>query len=183
MPGMAHMQSPGSMLSFLWLWVAMSAAMMLPSSVLAASLAVRLGQSASAFVTGYFAVWCTTGVVAFEAARVFATGDRWVAAGACLVAAAYQVSPLKEAFLRRCRGPLGPLLRRRAFGAGVEHGLVCMGCCWALMLVLLTFGMGSLLWMGALAAAIFVEKVTPIGGRASTPVALGLLGAAMWVAL
>lgn len=183
MPGMAQMRGPGPMLSFLWVWVSMSAAMMLPSTVLAASLAVRVGHSGIAFVGGYFAVWCATGVVAFETARLLAVTGRWMAGAACLAAAVYQVSPMKESFLRRCRGPLGLLLRRRSLAAGFEHGLICLGCCWALMLALLALGAGSLLWMAALAAAIFIEKVAANGERASTPVAIGLLGAAAWMVL
>lgn len=109
-----------------------------------------------------------------------ATG-RWLAVGAIVAAAAYQLSPLKDGCLRRCRSPLGSLLRRGACRAGLEHGLVCLGCCWALMLGLLALGVGNMFLMGAVAAAIFVEKVTSVGARASAPVALALLGAAVWV--
>jgi predicted metal-binding membrane protein len=73
------------------------------------------------------------------------------------------------------------LLRRGALRAGLEHGVLCLGCCWALMLALLALGAGSLLWMAAVAAAIFVEKVTSVGARASAPVAVALLGAAIWI--
>jgi predicted metal-binding membrane protein len=183
MRGMAFMDGPGSMASFVWLWIAMTAAMMLPSVVPAAALATTVGRSGLLFVGGYFALWTATGVVAFEAARGLAGEGRWVAAGAILAAAAYQLSPLKGACLRRCRSPLGLLLRRGAFAAGLEHGLVCFGCCWALMLALLALGVGSMFWMGAVAAAIFLEKVTLFGTRAATPIALALVGAAVWVAL
>jgi predicted metal-binding membrane protein len=107
----------------------------------------------------------------------------WIAASAIVVAAVYQLTPLKEACLRRCRSPLGPLLRRRPFAAGLEHGLVCLGCCWALMLPILALGAGSMFWMAAVAAVIFVEKVTAFGARASAPVAFALLGAAVWIGL
>jgi predicted metal-binding membrane protein len=177
------MQGMDSLASFLWLWIAMSAAMMLPSVVPAASLAECVGRSGVAFVGGYFAVWAATGVVAFEAARGLAGAGRWLAAGAVVGAALYQLSPLKDACLRRCRSPLGLLLRRGSFGAGLEHGVLCLGCCWALMLALLALGAGSLLWMAAVAAAIFVEKVTSVGVRASAPVAVALLGAAVWIVL
>ena len=183
MRGMTSMDGPGSAASFLWLWVAMSAAMMLPSVVPAASLAASLAQSSAAFVTGYFALWAGAGVVGFEAARGLTEGGRWIAATAVAVAAVYQLSPLKAACLRRCRSPLGSLLTRRAFAAGLEHGALCLGCCWALMLALLALGAGSIFWMAAVAAAIFVEKVTMIGARASVPVALALLGAAAGIAL
>jgi predicted metal-binding membrane protein len=172
-----------SMASFLWLWIAMCAAMMLPSAVPAASLAASVGRSGTAFIGGYFAVWAASGLVAFEAARGLAGAGSWLTAGAIVAAAAYQLSPLKHACLRRCRSPLGLLLRRGPLRAGLEHGVVCLGCCWALMLALLALGAGSLLWMGAVAAAILVEKVTSVGARASAPVALALLGAAVWTAL
>jgi predicted metal-binding membrane protein len=172
-----------SMASFLWLWIAMSAAMMLPSVVPAASLAECVGRSGTAFVGGYLAIWAVTGVAAFEVSRVLMSAGRGLAAGAIAAAAIYQLSPLKDACLRRCRSPLGLLLRRGAFGAGLEHGVVCLGCCWALMLALLALGIGSLLWMAVVAAAIFVEKVTSVGARASAPVAVALVGAAVWVAL
>jgi predicted metal-binding membrane protein len=177
------MQDMGSMGSFLWLWIAMSAAMMLPAVVPAASLAGHVGRSGTAFVAGYFAVWAVTGFVAFEAARVLMDAGRALAAAAIVAAAVYQLTPLKQACLRRCRSPLGLLLRRGAFRAGLEHGGLCLGCCWALMLALLALGAGSLFWMAAVAAAIFVEKVTTLGARASAPVAAALLGAAVWVVL
>lgn len=183
MRGMASMDGPGSMASFSWLWISTSAAMMLPSVVPAASLAPCVGRSATAFVGGYLTVWAATGILAFEAARGLSGAGRWIAAGAILAAAAYQLSPLKDACLRRCRSPLGSLLRRGAFRGGLEHGVVCLGCCWALMLALLALGVGSMLWMAAVAAAIFVEKATSLGARASAPVALALLATAVSVAL
>jgi predicted metal-binding membrane protein len=172
-----------SIASFLWLWIAMSAAMMLPSVVPAASLAAHVGRSGTVFVVGYFAVWAATGLAAFEATRGLASAGDWLAAGAIASAAVYQLSPLKHACLRRCRSPLGLLLRRGPFRAGLEHGFVCLGCCWALMLALLALGAGSLLWMGAVAAAILVEKATAVGARASAPLALALVGAAVWTVL
>jgi predicted metal-binding membrane protein len=182
MHGMA-MDGPGPMVSFLWLWIAMSAAMMLPSVVPAASLARGVGRSAAGFVAGYFAVWAATGLVAYEAARGLAGAATWLAAGAIVAAAVYQLTPLKDACLRRCRSPLGLLARRGALRAGLEHEVVCLGCCWALQLALVALGAGSLLWMAAVAAAIFVEKVSSLGTHASRPVALALLGAAVWIVL
>jgi predicted metal-binding membrane protein len=183
MDGMMAMEGPGSMASFLWLWIAMSAAMMLPSLVPAASLAAGVGRSATVFVGGYAVVWAATGVLAYVAADAMAAASTWLAIGAIALAAAYQQTPRKAACLRRCRGPLGLLVRKGALRAGLEHGLVCLGCCWALMLALIALGTASLLWMAAVAAAIFVEKVTSIGARATVPVALALVGAALWVAL
>lgn len=183
MSGMQAMEGTSSLASFLWLWLAMCAAMMLPSLVPAASLASSVGRSGTAFTGGYVATWAAVGIVAFEAERLLAGAGRPLAAGAIVAAAAYQLTPLKHACLRRCRSPLGLVLRRGALRAGVEHGLVCLGCCWALMLALLALGAGSMLWMALLAATIFVEKVTAIGARATAPVAVALLAVAAWVAL
>ncbi len=183
MNGKQSMDGPGSLGSFLWFWVAMCAAMMLPSLVPAASLATSVGRSGLAFACGYFVIWTAAGVVAYEAGRALASAGRLLAVGAIAAAAVYQVTPLKNACLRRCRSPLGLVLRRGAFGAGLGHGLVCLGCCWALMLALLALGADNMLFMAALAAAIFVEKVTSVGARASIPVAVMLLGAAVWIAL
>jgi predicted metal-binding membrane protein len=183
MQGMMAMEGPGTMGSFLWLWIAMSAAMMLPALVPAASLASSFGRSGTGFVGGYLVVWAATGLVAFQVARGLAGTGTWLAAAAVGLAAVYQLTPLKAACLRRCRGPLGLLMRRDAFRAGLEHGLVCLGCCWALMLALLALGVASMFWMATVAAAIFVEKVTSFGARASAPVALALAGAAVWIAL
>lgn len=140
MNGMTAMEGPGSPGSFLWLWIAMCAAMMLPSLVPAASLATHIGRSAAAFVAGYATVWIATGLPAYEAADVLDAAATWLAAGAFALAAVYQLTPLKAACLRRCRGPIGMLIRRDAFRAGLEHGVVCLGCCWALMLALLALG-------------------------------------------
>ena len=183
MQGAMAMDGPGSIASFLWLWIAMSAAMMLPALAPAASLASCVGRSPVGFVGGYAAVWAATGMLAYGAADALAAAGTWLAISALVLAAVYQATPLKAACLQRCRGPLGLLVHRDAFRAGLVHGLACLGCCWALMLALLALGTASLFWMAAVAAAIFVEKVTSIGARASAPVALALGGAAVWVAL
>jgi predicted metal-binding membrane protein len=183
MDGMEMMDSPGPLVSFLWLWLAMSAAMMLPTIVPATYLASAVGRSATAFVVGYAAVWAAVGLLAYEAARGLGAAGRWLSVGALLLAAVYELTPLKDACLRRCRSPLGALVRRGSLRAGVEHGAVCLGCCWALMLALIALGIGSMLWMVALTAVVVVEKIAPFGERAAALVTLGLLGAAVWTAL
>lgn len=183
MDGMEMMEGPGPVASFLWLWLAMSAAMMLPTVVPATYLAAAVGRSATLFVVGYSAVWAVTGLVAFEAVERLDGASRWLAVGAVALAAVYQLTPLKDSCLRRCRSPLGPLLRRGSLRAGLEHGAFCLGCCWALMLALFALGIGSMFWMAALAVVILVEKVAPMGDRSSKLVAAGLAGAALWIAL
>jgi predicted metal-binding membrane protein len=183
MDGMEMMDGAWPLGSFLWLWLAMSAAMMLPTIVPATHLAAALGRSATVFVLGYSVVWAATGLLAFGAARAFDGAARWLGVAAVLLAAAYQLTPLKDACLRRCRSPMGTLVRRRSLAAGIEHGSLCLGCCWALMLALIALGIGSMVWMSAFAAVVLVEKVAPLGERAPALAAVGLAGAALWMAL
>ena len=183
MDGMEMMDGAWPLASFLWLWLAMSAAMMLPTIGPATYLAAALGRSATLFVVGYAAVWAATGLLAFGAARALDGAARWLAIAAVLLAAVYQLTPLKDACLRRCRSPMGTLMRRRSLPAGIEHGALCLGCCWALMLALIALGIGSMLWMVALAVVVLVEKVAPLGERAPALVAAGLAGAAVWIAV
>jgi predicted metal-binding membrane protein len=182
MRGMSSMGGPGSLVSFLWLWVVMSTAMMLPALVPAASLATVVGRSSTAFVGSYLAVWSAAGVLAFEAARTVMGAGRWPLAVVVAAAGLYQLTSLKDACLRRCRAPLGTLMRRGSVASGVEHGVLCLGCCWLLMLAFLALGAASLVWMAVLSVVIFIEKATPIGARAVAPVGLALIALGVWLA-
>src|SRR6202007_1370232 len=97
-----------------------------------------------------------------------------------LVAAAYELTPLKSVCLRKCRSPLGFLLgawrdgRAGALKMGARHGAWCVGCCWALMASLFALGVMSIAWMAFIAALIAVEKVLP-WGRAVTYATAALL--------
>jgi predicted metal-binding membrane protein len=91
-------------------------------------------------------------------------------AGAILIAAGvYQLTPLKRACLSQCQSPLGFLMgnwrsgKGGAFGMGLHHGVYCLGCCWALMLVLFVVGVMNLVWVAVIAAFILLEKITPSG--------------------
>jgi len=191
-PGMVMGSSMGrasmSFVAFVGGWVAMMGAMMFPAIVPVVNIfrraAVR-GQAAptSVFVAGYLAVWSAVGIPAYFAWRSLQgpVGDAapWagrMAGAVFLIAAAYQVSPLKSVCLKHCRSPMSFFLRQRhnlrrplgAARAGAAHGVVCLGCCWALMAILVAVGTMQLAWMVALAALIFVEKVTPIGEYVAT---------------
>lgn len=181
--GTMSMSGSVSMAAYLVGWVAMMTAMMFP----AIAPVVRLYSRAAArgtvaplpfFVSGYLAVWSAVGLPAYFAWRTLAgpldAAAPWVGrlAGATLLAAAlYQVTPLKRACLRHCRSPLSMFVRfsgdtRRpvvALRLGLSHGLVCLGCCAALMAVLVAVGTMHIAWMAALAVVIFVEKVLPRG--------------------
>ena len=147
-----------------------------------------------AFLAGYAAVWTGFGAVALLGdSALHHTVDAfpwlaerpWVVAGSVLaLAGAFQFSDLKEQCLSKCRQP-GPYLfahyRRgpeAGFRLGFGHGLFCLGCCWALMLVMFAAGVAVLWWMAALTAVMVYEK-TGRHGRALTPVVgIVLLGLA-----
>jgi len=172
-----------SFVAFVAGWVAMMGAMMFPAIlpvVLTFRRASQQGRVAptAVFVAGYLLVWSAVGVPSFFAWHwlrgPIAADAPWaarLAGGVFVVAAAYQLSPLKSACLRHCRTPMSFFIRqrhdlRRASGAalaGTTHGLLCLGCCWALMAILVAVGTMNIVWMVALAAMIFVEKVTPRG--------------------
>ena len=104
-----------------------------------------------------------------------------ILAGALVLAGAYQLSPLKDACLTACRSPESLLWQhyRRGVPAaariGALHGLWCVGCCWALMLVMFATGVGSLAWMAGLTAVMVVEKATRWGARLVVPVGVALI--------
>lgn len=195
---------------FLIGWIIMLTAMMLPSeikyvTVFAASLQnramapwARLGHVAS-FISGYGVAWVAYGILAFvldalvrDSAVEFVSWDRAgpLLAGSVLVLAGlYQVSPLKQACLTHCRSPLSYFAhnwrpgRLGALRMGISHGLVCVGCCWALMAVMFAVGAMSLVWMGLLALLMFAEKILPFGRRLAFPIAAFLWLMGVWIAV
>jgi predicted metal-binding membrane protein len=167
---------------FLGIWVVMMAAMMVPSVAPTVALYSRLTRQRSPvspllFAAGYLVTWAGAGLVAFTVAAMVGriSGDvlawdragRWVAGATLVVAAAYELSPLKDVCLGRCRSPLGFLLgawRNGRWGAlrmGAKHGAWCVGCCWALMASLFALGVMSVAWMAFVAGLIAVEKTLP----------------------
>jgi predicted metal-binding membrane protein len=190
----------GGFLPFLGIWVTMTAAMMLPSEVPTVLVfgRTRGGGQMGEFVTGYLIAWTAYGLAAYAIYRgvraadpaflAWHEGGPWTAGGALAAAGIYQLTPLKTACLRHCRSPLQFLLRGRpgrlgAVHMGVEHGAVCVGCCFGLMLALFALGVMSLVWMGIVALAVLMEKTLP-GGRAFARALAGTLaGLGIWVAL
>ena len=175
-----------TLLLFLVAWQVMTGAMMLPSSLPMTQLFARVSQGQAhprramvAFLAAYFAVWTGFAVAALagdaglhQLVNAWAwLGERpWLIAGSVLMlAGAFQFSPLKERCLDACRNPVQFLWRYydRGTGAawrlGVRHGLFCLGCCWALMLIMFGVGMGSLAGMALLTGVMFLEKVLPAG--------------------
>ncbi|HEY1327224.1 MAG TPA: DUF2182 domain-containing protein [Casimicrobiaceae bacterium] len=181
-------------------WVLMIAAMMLPTVLPLVRMFRRLtgsrddaGVLLALLMTGFFAAWLAFGVVA-HAADALAIGAAmrfdWLALHGWMVAAvvlalagAFQFSALKYRCLEACRTPFAFVTTRwrgrtplaDALRIGFDHGLFCVGCCWALMLVMFVVGMGSIGWMLALAAVMAAEKNAPWGRHLRTPVGLGLM--------
>jgi predicted metal-binding membrane protein len=161
----------------------MMTAMMLPSVAPLLLLQRRAGRSAALLAVGYLAVWSATGVPIFLVTMLV---DPMMvpaaAAGAIVVAAGlYQLTPLKRVCLRKCRSPLDFLLqhwRRGRLGElrlGALHGAYCVGCCWALMAVLVFAAAMSLWWAAAIAGVVFIEKVLPWGDKLGRVLAVGLV--------
>jgi predicted metal-binding membrane protein len=179
---------------FLATWTLMMAAMMLPSA-LPMILLHRLGADglmrrqvwSAAFIAGYLVMWASVGIVVWGAglltAMVVAPERRaYDVAAILLLAGAYQFTPLKTACLRACRTPADFLLTHWHRGLagqvrlGVEHGVYCLGCCWALMALFVGVGAMSLVWAVGIALLVLVEKVLPRG------VAIGRVAGAVLVA-
>jgi predicted metal-binding membrane protein len=167
---------------FLGVWVVMMAAMMFPSVAPTAALYARmtrrrgLGQPLL-FAGGYLVVWGAAGLLAygvfelgrslFGGALAWHAGGRWVAGGVLALSAVYELTPLKDVCLAKCRSPLGFLLgswrdgRRGAIQMGARHATWCLGCCWGLMTALFALGVMSLTWMAVVAALVALEKTLP----------------------
>ena len=188
---------PGFGLLFVGSWIVMTLAMMLPTSIpLIATFQAIAGQRTdrpmlvALVIIGYIAIWSVVGVVFYVTGSLIqqVTADRaWLAGGQMagglllLIAGVYQFTPLKYRCLDKCRSPLSFVLaywqgeheRRNAFRLGAHHGLFCVGCCWALMLLMFAVGVGNVVWMLLLGAVMAVEKNVSWGRRISAP--LGLL--------
>lgn len=165
--------------TFIVAWVVMMAAMMIPSSApmfLLFRLSANDGPHGElrtlAFGAGYLLVWALVGVVVVVAQRVLdvvvSPDLRPLGVAAVLLAAgAYQFTPLKATCLRACQTPADFLVRHWRSGTpgalrlGVDHGLYCLGCCWALMAVLVAAGGMGLAWAALVALIVLVEKLAP----------------------
>ncbi|HEX6481155.1 MAG TPA: DUF2182 domain-containing protein [Ktedonobacteraceae bacterium] len=191
---------------FLLCWQVMTVAMMLPSSMPMVKLVVYAGRRQGrpvavplAFLSSYAVIWTgfaagafllDTGVHGLVALWPWLAAHSWlIGAMTFFLAGLFQFSPLKERCLDRCRTPLGFFMHyyQKGVGAawhlGLRHGGFCLGCCWALMLVMFGVGIGNLAGMAALTGAMVIEKAVP-GGKRLSPF-LGiilLLLAVLWLA-
>jgi predicted metal-binding membrane protein len=200
----------GGLASFIGVWVTMMGAMMLPSVApmvltFAHVNAARARQENPdvtptwIFVAAYIGVWTGYGLAAYTVFRLtrnvepgllaWDRGGRYVAGGAIVAAALYELTPVKEKCLRHCRSPLHFLAhswRDGTAGAvrlGAHHGLYCVGCCFGLFVILFAVGAMSLFWMVVIATIIFVEKVLPFGTQATWVFAVALAALGVWIML
>ena len=189
------------------MWVAMMTAMMLPSAsplvllyagALRTSGDARVAAKTYALAAGYVLVWVLFSAAATALQRVLASllvltpmmePATPVATAVLLgIAGLYQLTPLKRACLTVCRSPLSYLVRHwpdhasAAFRLGIRHGIYCLGCCWALMLLLFAGGVMNLGLISGVAVWILVEKLLPSGERAAQVGGWALLAVAAWVA-
>lgn len=193
--------SAASVLAIWFMWAVMMAAMMLPSALpmilTFVHLSLRSAEPARgrSFVAAYLLVWFTFSAGA-TAAQWALQAMGWVnpmivstsallTGLLLLIAGAYQFSRLKQVCLSRCRTPLGFLLGEwragvsGAFVMGLRHGMLCVGCCWALMALLFVGGVMNLAWVAALSITVAIEKLAPRGDRLATAIGLGLMAAGL----
>jgi predicted metal-binding membrane protein len=157
---------PGTFGFFAAAWVTMMAAMMLPGAAPAVARHARdRGQASAAplFAGAYLAVWALAGIAAYALVRPHGT----VAAGAVVIAAgAYELTPVKRHFRRRCR---------EGAGSGLSFGLYCVGSSIGLMGMLVALGVMSLPWMAVIAALCCAQKLLPDRAAVDVPVALAII--------
>jgi predicted metal-binding membrane protein len=186
---------------FIGVWVVMMAAMMFPSVAPTVALYARMSQasrlSPAVFIGGYLLTWAAAGMVGFligtAASRATGGALEWERAGrplagaTLILAAIYELTPLKNACLGKCRSPLGFLLGSwrggwsGALRMGATHGAWCVGCCWALMASLFALGIMSVLWMAVVAGLIALEKTLPWRRHATYGTALVLVALGAYV--
>jgi predicted metal-binding membrane protein len=181
--------SAGTLLPLFLMWAGMMVAMMLPSATpmiltFAAVSRNRRRQErpyvpVAIFVAGYVAIWSAFSALAAVAQWILhrqallspamASSSAWLGGVLLLAAGIFQFTPLKHTCLAHCRAPLEFIMTRwregagGAFRMGLQHGLYCTGCCWALMGLLFVAGVMNILWIAALSLLVGLEKLVPRG--------------------
>ena len=189
------------------MWSVMMVAMMLPSALPTILIFHRAARNDSnirspsrrmfAFTSGYMLAWFgfSSGATLLQwglaetalLSPMMTSASPWLGGTILIVAGIYQWTPLKRACLRHCRSPLSFLMEHwrpgmpGALRLGLRHGLYCVGCCWALMLLLFVGGVMSLLWIGAITGFVLMEKLAPVGGQGGRLSGMALVLAGMWV--
>jgi len=183
------------------MWALMSAAMMAPSALPAFATYDDLAHSApetkfSHLVGGYLIIWLGFALLAaglqmalFQASLISTFGDSrsaWLSVILLAGAGAYQFSPMKEACLSKCRRPLTFFMQHwddGPFRNGLRLGIVCLGCCWALMLLAFVGGVMSLAFMGLATLIMTFEKLPELGYYLTRPLGAALIGSAALLGL
>jgi predicted metal-binding membrane protein len=175
-----------------WLmWAVMMGAMMLPSAVPMMLAQRRVANvrdpetpgASRWFLAAYLVAWALFSVAAavlqwgFQGAgmvsHMLKIQGVWVGGGLLIAAGLFQLTPLKAACLHKCRAPMGFLItewrsgRLGAFHMGLKHGRYCIGCCWALMMILFVGGVMSLTSIAVLSGIVALEKLAPRGAQLS----------------
>jgi predicted metal-binding membrane protein len=193
------------------MWAVMMIGMMTPSVAPMILIYARVGRQAVVsgrpfaasgwFATGYLIAWFGFSIAATSAQWVLERAAlltpmmesvSGVLGGIVLIAAGiYQWTPVKEACLSNCQAPLTFIMRHGGFRAdtsgalalGLRHGLYCIGCCWALMLLLFVGGVMNVLWIAALAGLVLLEKVLPFGKLIPRIAGCAFAAAGIWLLL
>jgi predicted metal-binding membrane protein len=207
MAGTPRAADAGALALTFVMWAVMMAGMMLPSaapSILLYGALVRKSGARGTVLPGvwifagaYLLVWAGFSVAAtllqalLEAASLMTPAMTVASSGlsalALIAAGLYQLTPLKQICLRKCRNPLEFFVthwradRGGAFRMGLEHGAYCVGCCWVLMLLLFVAGVMNLAWVALIAAFIFAEKLLPAGRLVSHSAGAVLILSGIWV--
>jgi predicted metal-binding membrane protein len=194
-------------LLLLWaMWAVMMTGMMLPSAapllLLYGAAARRSSPQAAAgrtyaLAAGYVAAWTAFSLGATALQRALASllllspmmeaASRRVSAALLLIAGVYQWTPLKDVCLRTCQSPVGFLIGRwrsggaGAFRMGLEHGSYCVGCCWALMLLLFAGGVMNILVIGVVTAFVAFEKLVPLGRLGARISGVLMIAVGCWI--
>ena len=201
MPGMDDGRSSDAFLVVAAMWSAMMVAMMSPSAAPTILLYGRVHRNSAgasppptaAFLAGYLACWIGFALVAaalqlaleraaLASSATMALHGRPAAAALLIAAGLYQLSPLKDACLGRCRSPADFLARNYRPGAsgalrlGLLHGAYCVGCCWLLMALLFVGGVMNLIWIAALTLLVAAEKLLPGGNWLARIAGMAMVG-------
>ena len=186
---------------FIALWAVMMVAIMFPTAAPMILMFARIhngrrekGQNfvpTWVFTAAYLLVWSATGILAYAiavAGDALADESAWVmdnaprfGGGLLVVAGMYQLTPLKDICLSKCRTPISFILTSwkdgyaGSFRMGLAHGVFCLGCCWLLFLILFPLGMMNIIVLAAITALIFAEKSLPVGRNVARAAALALV--------
>lgn len=186
---------------FLAIWVVMMVAMMFPTAapMILTFHAVQAGKrrrgeafvATWVFVAAYMLVWTLSGVAAYAGAvaaeavaartALSPAGAARIGGGVLIIAGVYQLTPLKDVCLAKCRTPIGFIMTSWRDGVGgalrmgLLHGVYCLGCCWLLFVILFPLGIMNITAMAVITIVVFAEKTAPWGRPVARAAAVALI--------